>query len=146
MLQTLMLLCLGPWFLLVGLPLFFKFKTLAYRFDDEGVSMSWGLMWRREIHLTYARIQDIHVSRGLFERWLGLATIQIQTASGNVGAEMSLLGIRDHDTVRNFLYSKMRGARLQDEAPSDASPEGLLVQIRDELRGLRHDLSSERSG
>ena len=37
---------------------------------------------RREIHLTYRRIQDIHVTRNLFHRWLGLATVGIQTASG----------------------------------------------------------------
>ena len=46
--------------------------TLRYRFDKEGVAVSHGLLWRRESYLTYARIQDIHVSRNIFERWLGI--------------------------------------------------------------------------
>ncbi len=59
-------------FPIIFLRLYFKYHTLKYRFDDEGIAMSWGLLWRKEINLTYARIQDIHVSRGLLERWLGL--------------------------------------------------------------------------
>lgn len=108
-LRTLALCLLGPWFLLALVPLYFKYRTLRYRFDDEGIATRWGLLWRREIHLTYPRIQDIHVSRSLFERWLGLATIHVQTASGNAGAEMSLVGLTDHDLIRDFLYFRMRG-------------------------------------
>ena len=39
----------------------------AYRFDAEGVSVSYGVLFRREAFLTYARIQDIHVRRNLLE-------------------------------------------------------------------------------
>src|SRR6516164_10797519 len=62
---------------IVFLPLFFKYETLRYLFDDEGVSMSWGLLFRREIYLTYRRIQDIHLTRNILQRWMGLATVSI---------------------------------------------------------------------
>ena len=65
----------------VFVPLFIRFKTLCYRFDDEGVAMSWGFFFRREIYLTYRRLQDIHVTRNILERWMGLAKVPIQTAS-----------------------------------------------------------------
>ena len=42
-------LCTGPAFPFVLLPLFFKYETLKYRFDESGVSMSWGLLFRREV-------------------------------------------------------------------------------------------------
>ena len=83
----------GPAFPFVFLHGFFKYETLRYRFDDEGVMMAWGLLWRREIFLTYTRIQDIHLSRGVLERWLGLATINIQTAAGSSSAEMAVVGL-----------------------------------------------------
>ena len=60
----------------VIIPLFIKHHTLRYRFDDDGVHMSWGFLFRREIYLTYRRIQDIHVTRNLFHRWLGLAAVR----------------------------------------------------------------------
>lgn len=116
-------LLLGPCFLIALIPAYFKYQTLRYRFDDEGVSMSWGILWRQEINLTYARIQDIHLSRGVLERWLGIATIEVQTASGKSTAEMALVGIRDYDAVRDFLYSKMRGG----EETSSSSAERALT-------------------
>jgi putative membrane protein len=53
----------GPLFPFVFLPLLFKYETLRYRFDASGLSMSWGLLFRKEVFLTYRRIQDIHLTR-----------------------------------------------------------------------------------
>jgi len=132
----------GPGVFFAILPLFFKYETLRYRFDEEGVSMSWGILFRREIYLTYRRIQDIHLTRNLLQRWLGLATVSIQTASGSSSPEMAIEGILAADALRDFLYAKMRGAR--DHAPhapdpgGPAEPQGdvalaLLRDIRDAL-------------
>ena len=49
----------------------------------------------REVYLTYRRVQDIHVTRNLIERWMGLAKLPIQTASGTSGATMTIEGIRN---------------------------------------------------
>ncbi len=130
----------------VFFPYLFKFKTLEYKFDERGVSMSWGLLFKREIYLTYRRIQDIHVSRNLLHRWLGLASVAVQTASGSSGAEMTIEGIRNPEKLRDFLYAQMRGARGEGEAGQEGgaaeveAPEDealvLLREIRDGLRAL----------
>jgi len=141
-------------FPLVFLPLLFKFKTLRYRFDDKGVSMSWGLLFKREIYLTYRRIQDIHVTRNLFHRWLGLADVSVQTASGSTGAEMTIEGVRNPEALRDYLYAQMRGvgddgvsaATSRDSSPdaagqfADESLE-ILREIRDLLQSRRADQS-----
>lgn len=137
----------GPAFPFVFLPLFFKYETLRYRFDDRGVSMSWGILFRKEVYLTYRRIQDIHLTRNLIQRWMGLATVSIQTASGSSGPEMSIEGILQADALRDYLYTQMRGARGMVEPESIASPDGepllpddealvLLRDIRDSLQQL----------
>ena len=109
-----------------------------------------GLLWRREIFLTYTRIQDIHLSRGVLERWMGLATINIQTAAGSSSAEMAVVGLIEFEQVRDFLYSKMRGARFGETEPTGDGPRPapggpasaddeaveLLTDIRDEIRAL----------
>lgn len=122
------------------LPLHFKYRTLRYRFDEKGISMAWGLLFKRETYLTYRRIQDIHVTRNIIHRWLGLADVSVQTASGTAGAEMTIQGIRDPEGLRDFLYSKMRGARdgaevvLADGAAPVADESlALLREIRDAL-------------
>ena len=132
----------------VFLPLYFRYITLRYRFDKEGVAVSYGLLWRRESYLTYARIQDIHVSRNIFERWLGIGTVQIQTASGSSTAEESITGIRQFDEIRNFLYARMRGHKLkagtETAATESLSTDEILKGIRDELRAARELLEARR--
>lgn len=123
------------------IPLYFRFKTLRYRFDEEGVAVSYGIFWRKETYLAYARIQDIHVTRNIFERWLGLGTVQIQTASGSSGAAESIVGVTQFNAIRNYLYAHMRGhgrstaaeGKMVAAAPLDLALEG----IRDELRAVR---------
>ena len=130
----------GPGIVVMLLPLFFKYETLRYKFEDDGMSMSWGILFRHEIHLTYRRIQDIHLSRNLIQRWLGLSTLSIQTASGSASPEMNIEGILEAEQLRDYLYSKMRGARGLDEnvADSEQHPQdealALLREIRDLLR------------
>lgn len=130
----------GPGFPFVFVPLLIKYLTLRYKIDEEGVSMAWGVIFRREILLTYRRIQDIHVRRNIVHRWLGLAAVSIQTASGTAGAEMTIEGVLEPEKLRDWLYSKMRGARGEAEpAPGEPADEALalLREIRDELRALR---------
>jgi putative membrane protein len=126
----------------VILPLYFKYHTLRYRFDDKGIAMTYGILFRHEIYLTYRRIQDIHVTRDVIQRWLGLASVAVQTASGSSGAEMIIEGVREPEQLRDFLYRRMRGGH--DDHPGAVAPhEGgdeevltLLREIRDEIRRL----------
>jgi len=148
----------GP-FLIVFLPIsLFRYRTLRYRFDEEGIHMRVGILFRKEVNLTYARIQDIHLQSGILQRWLGLADIHIQTASGSAGAELVIEGFKEFEAIRDFLYTRMRGAQsggvsredLPRPLPTAASPDGeqevvaLLLNIRDELRHTRELL--ERRG
>ena len=99
-------------FWLVVLPYhYFRYSTMRYRFDAEGVMMSWGVLFRREITLTYARIQDIHLTSNFVQRWFGLANVEIQTASASSGAEMTIEGCLEYEAIRDYLYGKMRGSR-----------------------------------
>ena len=135
--------------------LWFRYITLRYRFDDEGVSMRWGVFFQSETVLTYRRIQDIHVTRDILQRWLGLATVSVQTASGSSMPEMKLEGILEAEALRDYLYQKMRGARgvdspgvgltnsanesndhLSSVISSESEATNLLRSIRDNLAKL----------
>jgi len=110
----------GPLFFVVLIPLYFRYHSMRYVFDGEGVTMRWGVLFRREISLAYARLQDIHLTSNVVERWLGLAKVQLQTASGSAKAEMTIEGLPEFESVRDFLYQKMRGSRVR----GTASPTG----------------------
>ena len=158
-----------PVALVVWLVNYFRYRTLRYRFDDQGISMRWGILFRREILLNYARIQDIHLVSNILERHLGLARIQVQTASGSATPEMTIEGLHEFEAVRDFLYARMRGTRdavgngraTTPEAaspgpvgdgsgapvPSAAPPmsaelAGVLREIAVEIREIRRHLES----
>jgi putative membrane protein len=145
----------GP-FAIITLPvLWFRYHTLRYRFDAEGIHMKVGILFRREVNVTYARIQDIHLSSGFIQRWFGLADVQIQTASGTVGAELTIEGFHQAEEIRDFLYTRMRGARDRTPSPAGPPPLGaavagsdevvtLLLGIRDELRQTRELFEARR--
>ena len=131
----------GPLLPIVFIPLLCKYLTLQYRFDDSGVAMKWGVLFRREIYLTYRRIQDIHLTRNILQRWLGLATLDVQTASGSSTPEMSIEGILEAEPLRDHLYAMMRGSRgdLGEGANESEGPDETLViltEIRDSMRQL----------
>jgi len=137
----------GPGIVIAMPLLFFRYETMRFRFDAEGIHMRWGILFRREINLTYARIQDIHLTSGLIQRWFGLADIKIQTASGSSGAEMTLEGLMEFAAIRDFLYTRMRGYRdpshgalatpAQVVTANDAQVAALLREAIDELRATR---------
>ena len=136
-------LLLGPLFPFAFIPLFCKYVTLRYRFDDSGIAMQWGVLFRREIYLTYRRIQDIHLTRNLIQRWFGIATVAVQTASGSATPEMSIEGILEATQLRDYLYAEMRGARGEtapgeDDATVSDDDEALalLREIRDSMQQL----------
>ena len=129
----------GPLFFIPLIPLYFRYHTLRYHFDEEGISMKWGILFRREITLTYARIQDIHLVSNLIERWLGLARVQIQTASGSSSAEMTLEGIREFEIVRDYLYSRMRGVAAKPQR--QAGPTDTIGEVAVEMRRIRELLT-----
>jgi putative membrane protein len=132
-----------PAFPFVAPYLYFRFHTLRYKFTEEGISMRWGIFFRREIIINYARIQDIHLRSNLVERWLGLARVLVQTASGSSGAEMTLEGFQEFEAVRDFLYSRMRGVKDPAHkvpaaaAAAPAHADELAAALREVARELR---------
>lgn len=148
----------GP-FLVILLPyLYFRFHTLRYRFDEEGIHMKVGILFRQEVNLTYARIQDIHLRSGFIQRWLGLANVEIQTASGSAGAELVIEGFKEYEMIRDFLYTRMRGYKgalastpVQHAPVTTDNLQGgdavaLLLNIRDELRRTRELVEAKQKG
>ena len=150
----------GPLFFVVFPVLLFRYQTLRYGFDDQGIHMRWGVFFRREVNLTYKRIQDIHVRSGFIQRWLGLADLLVQTASGSAGPEMTIEGFREFEQIRDFLYARMRGIRDTEDtsrqAVADSGESTLTARGADpvaetlravvaEIAGLRRDLEKSRS-
>jgi uncharacterized protein len=138
--------CFAP---LLLIPLFFRYHTLWYRFESSGVAMGHGILFRREMQLTYARMQDIHLSQNILERWLGIGTVTVQTAGAGGTGNLSIEGVKDFNIVRDYLYAKMRGTTAAAKEASETkvehhSTDAVLLEIRDALRDAARALDAKR--
>jgi uncharacterized protein len=68
----------------------------AERADDLYITS--GIMWRRLIVVPYGRMQYVDVKAGPLERWLGLATIKLHTATP--GTSASIPGLERAEAIR----------------------------------------------
>ena len=118
----------GPLSPIVFVSLWFRYATLRFKFDDTGVAMSWGVLFKQEVYLTYRRIQDIHLTRNLLQRWMGLAKISLQTASGSSKAEMAIEGVLQAEALRDFLYSRMRGAKNESSGVKHTAHDRVVTE------------------
>jgi putative membrane protein len=138
-------LLLGPLFFLALIPLLFRYKTMRFAFDDQGITLKYGAFFQTEKRLNYRRIQDIHLTRGIIQRRFGLANVSLFTASGSAGPEMTLEGFSDPDALRDYLNVWGRKAREGvSAAPTTSSGTddevlNLLREIRDSLHNATRD-------
>lgn len=126
----------GPAFFITFPVLLFRYMTLRYSFDEQGVNVRWGVLFRREVNITYTRIQDIHLTSGILQRWLKLADVQVQTASGSAAAEVKIEGLQEFEAIRDFLYGRMRGVESK-AVSADGDAVSILRDIAGDIRAVR---------
>ena len=76
-----------------------EYAHAAYRVDDRGIEIHWGVVWRRVINVPRSRIQHTDVSQGPLERRYGLGTLVIYTA-GTDHAQVDLPGLAHETALR----------------------------------------------
>jgi putative membrane protein len=136
----------GPLFPIALIILIFRYKTLTYQIEPTRISVSWGKLVHRRVSLSYERVQDIQLRRNFFERQLGLARIEIQTASGDANAEITLEGVTDYEAMRTYLWSKVLEAqRRGDHASRDKAPHGEPDELVEALRAVTEELRAIRT-
>jgi membrane protein YdbS with pleckstrin-like domain len=120
------------------------YRSLRYEIGDEHVIVHQGVLTRAVKHVPYRTVTNVTVKRGVLDRWLGLGTLEIQTAglSGTHQAEQSLAGLADADEVYDRVVAQLRRFRggmaptqAEMEAPGEA--EETLAALLAEVRAIR---------
>jgi membrane protein YdbS with pleckstrin-like domain len=125
----------------------FYYRSLSYEIGDDQVIVRQGVLTRAVKHVPYRTVTNITVKRGLIDRWLGLGTLEIQTAgiSGTQQAEQSLAGLTDPDEVYDLVVAQLHRFRggmaptqAEMEAPGNANE--TLAALLAEVRAIREGL------
>ncbi len=71
-------------------------RRLAYQVREHDLSLRSGVIHHRVETVPFSRVQHVSVGRGLIERWLGLATLEVSSA----GPDLSVPGLAHEDADR----------------------------------------------
>jgi len=107
----------------IGLSVFLawlSWRFLTYRITDDVVEARSGVIFRKHRRAPLDRIQSVNVRRSLIARVLGLAKLEILTASQSGTVVLSYLSYRDAQFVRERILSRV--AHHLGAKPSPSHP------------------------
>ncbi len=111
---VLLILILGhaAWFTIgIIILLFYKLwiDRLSYIIKDSSITIYKGIFTKIEQNIPTSKVTDFVLHRDLFDRFMGIGSIQVQTAgaSGAVGYEGKIDGVLDYEEVHKNLRDKL---------------------------------------
>lgn len=141
----------GAWWLVAMFLLGPYYRSLRYEIQQDEVVVHAGIWTKSVKHVPYRTVTNLTVKRDVLDRWLGLGTLNIQTAgmSGQTGAEEHLVGLADVQEVYNGVATELRRFRggmaptqaEVEEAILPAQPDA-LNELLVEVRAIRRSLES----
>ncbi len=136
---------------LIAVPIIkFWITNLSYYIDEDRITIHKGILSKIKQNVPYRAITDFQLHRSLYDRFLGIASIKLQTAGQSptaTGFEAKLSGLIDWDDLLEQLRAKVKRLYPSSAAPetttSIANDKGLLEKILEELKGIRNTLEKE---
>ena len=139
----------GLWWLIALILSGPYYRSLRYEVQDDEVVVHVGIWTKSVKHVPYRTVTNLQVKRDIVDRWLGIGTLNIQTAgmSGQTGAEERLVGLSDVQGVYESVVRELRRFRggmaptqADVEVEPTAGPQGGLGEILAEVRAIRRAL------
>ena len=126
-------------------------RNLSYRIEDDRITIIKGILTKVQQNIPYRAVTDFMLKRTLFDRFLGIGSICIQTAGQSQspsGYEGKLSGLIEYISLHKQLRDKLKQLHPVGEAVATAEPvraddASLLSQILVELRKIRKSLENE---
>ena len=137
-------------------------KSLEYLIYSDRITIHKGFLTKSQQNIPFRAVTDFVLKRTIYDRLLGIGSIQIQTAGQAqtaTGYEGSLTGILEYEALQEELRSRVKNlspvseALATAEAPagmanvqsgmakgSAGSSDELLARILDEVREIKNSL------
>lgn len=145
--------------LATALPFSFLLQRLNYELrwyivTDRSLRIRSGIWSVEEITMTFANIQDLRITAGPLQGWLGLADLEVSSAGGGGGASAGghhggttnshaarFAGVDNAQEIRDLIVERLR--RYRDAGLGDAPVDmaGAAAELLAEARALRGAVS-----
>jgi membrane protein YdbS with pleckstrin-like domain len=95
---------------LVAYP-YLAYKKKSYMLREHDITYTTGLIWQKEVTITYNRVQHLEVSQGPIQKRFGLSSLQLFTAGGQK-SDMEISGLKP-ETAQKIKAWVARKAELE---------------------------------
>ena len=121
-------------------------KNLKYVVEEDRIIIFQGILTKVQKNIPHRAVTDFVLHRSLYDRFLGIASIRIQTAGQTqtpTGYEGNMAGLIEWDELHQSLRRIVRtlhpvsGSLGVAEKSPAVSEDELLKQILDELKSIR---------
>jgi uncharacterized membrane protein YdbT with pleckstrin-like domain len=121
-------------------------KNLSYIIREDRVSINKGILTKTQQNIPFRAVTDFALQRTLYDRFLGIGSIQIQTAGQKPNSTSSyegiLSGLVEYEKFHNQMREKIKRLYPISEAlgtaeSSMAGTEYILKEILQELKAIR---------
>jgi membrane protein YdbS with pleckstrin-like domain len=133
-----------------------NYEMRWYIVTDRSLRIRSGVVWLREMTMTFANIQGIRVNANPIERLLGLANVEVQSAGGgglhgegtqSSGHVAKFEGVDNAALIRDLIVERLRVYRdsgLGEKTVEAREPLALSAarEVLQETRALRNSLAS----
>lgn len=116
-------------------------KNLSYSIEDDKIVIKKGILTKIKQNIPLRMITDFMLERTLYDRWLGIGSIKIQTAGQTqnaTGYEGKLAGLINWDELHEKLKLDISEAKssTKEISKSPKVNEGALENILSELKKI----------
>ena len=122
----------------------------SYRMPDDVIHVRQGVIFKKQLNLSIARVQSITFEHPFYFRPLGLVTVKVEGA-GSAGEEVFLSALEDEEAraLRDELLAR-KAAALGQTADAEVdepevTPDGELLITRDLPNLVLHGLTNNRA-
>lgn len=125
------------------------YRSLRYEVHEDEMIVYAGIWTKSVKHVPFRTVTNLTVKQGLLDRWMGLGSLEIQTAgmSGQTGEpEQKLVGLEDAQSIYEMVATtlhRFRGAMspttTEEEGEAVATTPGsaTLNALLEEVRAIR---------
>lgn len=95
--------------LIIGAPqglISIRYRYWRYGVGDDALILEYGVWTRRQSLTPYFRVQNVDISQGPLERWLGLKRLTIKTASAFTDATIPGLDAAEAERLRLVILER----------------------------------------
>lgn len=118
----------GSWFLVALAYQFVYYQRFEYELTDDTLDIASGVVSRRKREIPVGRVQNVDISRDVFQRALGLAQINLETAGGSsTEASLRYVSLEEANRLQAELGRLKRGEGSDETG--EETPEQELFSV-----------------